>query len=310
MLTLFTMPKTFKGHIDVIQRNAIRSWLALRPACEIILLGNDEGTAEVAHEFGLRHVSEISCNEYGTPLVSDVFEQAERAASHDLLCYVNADIILLSDFLPAVERVARHKRRFLVVGQRWDLDVFEPLDFSVADCESHLRQLVADRAVLHPPSGIDYFAFSGGLWEHIPPFAIGRTAWDNWLIYSARVRRAAVIDATPGIMAIHQNHDYRHVSGGFEGAWNGPEAIRNREVAGDSRKWFTLLDANWLLTSRGLRRARSPEHLQRALRTLPLLHPRLHTVLHRHRWCIPLVSRAAAALLRQDNRTCSQHRGH
>jgi hypothetical protein len=46
MLTIFAIPKPFRGHIGVIQRNAICSWLELRQACEIILLGDDEGTAE------------------------------------------------------------------------------------------------------------------------------------------------------------------------------------------------------------------------------------------------------------------------
>ena len=31
-LTIFAVPKPFEGHIDVIQRNAIRSWQRLRPA--------------------------------------------------------------------------------------------------------------------------------------------------------------------------------------------------------------------------------------------------------------------------------------
>ena len=44
MLTLFTIPKVFRGHIGVIQRNAIKSWTLLRPACEVVLLG-DEGDA-------------------------------------------------------------------------------------------------------------------------------------------------------------------------------------------------------------------------------------------------------------------------
>lgn len=54
MITIFSTPKPFRGHFEIIQRNAIQSWLRLRPGCEIILLGNDEGTAE----FNLRHVAE------------------------------------------------------------------------------------------------------------------------------------------------------------------------------------------------------------------------------------------------------------
>jgi len=259
MLTLFTIPKPFRGQIATIQRNAIQSWLQLRPACEIILLGDDEGTVEVAREFGVRHLPKVARSEYGTPLLNSIFERAQTAASHRLLCYVNADIILMSDFLPAVRRIPF--RRFLMVGQRWDMDLDHALDFSQPDWETHLRRCVADRAALHPPTGIDYFVFPRGLWGEIPPFAIGRTAWDNWLIYRARAQGAAVVDATRAVMIVHQNHDWSHIPGGEREAWEGSEAQRNRELA--NHAIFTLHDATWLLTSRWLVPALTKERLRR-----------------------------------------------
>jgi len=217
MLTIFTVPKAFRGHIAVIQRNAIRSWLLLRPKCEIILFGNDEGTKEIAAEFRLRHIPEIACNEYGTPLVNDVFQKAEKSARGNVLCYVNTDILLLGDFIEGVNYVARRKRRFLIAGQRWNVDLLKPLDFKV-DWEEELRSLVVAKGELYDPAGIDYFVFDGNLGE-IPPFAIGRTLFDNWLIYRARERGVAVVDATRRISAIHQNHDYGHLRNGRTEAW-------------------------------------------------------------------------------------------
>lgn len=46
MLTIFAAPKPFYGYIGVIQTNAIQSWLLLRPECEVILFGDEEGMAE------------------------------------------------------------------------------------------------------------------------------------------------------------------------------------------------------------------------------------------------------------------------
>jgi hypothetical protein len=261
VLTLFTVPKPFRGHIAIIQRNAIRSWTLLRPACGIILFGDDEGTAEVAAEFGLRHVPDVARNEYGTPLVSDLFEQAQRLATHDLLCYVNADIILLSDFPAAMRRIPF--RRFLMVGQRWDVDLDQPWDFGPPDWEDRLREYVRRHGSLHPPSGIDYFVFTPGLWGAIPPFAIGRPAWDNWMIYRARACGVAVVDATQSVTVIHQNHDYTHVPHGVDGTWEGPEAQRNRALAGGYDYVLTLTDATWLMTPRLLVPALTREHRQR-----------------------------------------------
>jgi hypothetical protein len=141
MITIFATPKSFRGHFAVIQRNAIRSWTLLRPVCDIILMGNEEGTAEIAAEFRLRHVPDIDCNASGTPLVSALFAKAQQLAAHNILCYVNSDIILMSDFTRAVQRVIDRKSRFLLVGYRWNLDINKILEFK-PDWEEKLRKRV------------------------------------------------------------------------------------------------------------------------------------------------------------------------
>src|SRR3990172_4323487 len=85
---------------------------------------------------------------------------AQQKASHALMCYVNADILLLEDFLPAVKRVGQELDRFLMVGRRWDLQVDEPLSFDPAGRERGRRQLSA-AGLRHPPAGSDYFVFVG-----------------------------------------------------------------------------------------------------------------------------------------------------
>src|SRR5215472_14298206 len=123
MLTIFALPKAFRGHTGVIQRNAIISWTRLQPRPEIILFGLDEGTAEIAKELGLRHVPTIECNQYGTPLLSDLFKKARALATNGVLCYVNSDILLLDEFMTSVGEVAKWRSRFLMVGRRTNLDL-------------------------------------------------------------------------------------------------------------------------------------------------------------------------------------------
>src|SRR5262249_52353879 len=126
MLTLFAIPKHFRGHFATIQRNAILSWTCLRPRPEIFLFGNEQGTAEIAGELGLRHIPDVARNEYGTPLVDDLFRRAEEQAGTPVLGYVNSDIILTSDFCTAIERIRAKYGHFLMVGRRWDLDWEHP----------------------------------------------------------------------------------------------------------------------------------------------------------------------------------------
>jgi hypothetical protein len=260
MLTLFSVPKPFRGHIGIIQRNAVRSWTMLRPACEILLFGDEEGTAELAKELGVRHIPQIARNEHGTPLVNDLFARAESMATHDLLCYVNADIIMMSNFMSSVKRVSVRKRRFLMVGQRWNVEINEELDFCSPDWEVELDDYCKKRGELFHRLGIDYFVFHRGLFKTIPPFAIGRLVWDNWLVFRARIRLAAVVDATPVVMAVHQNHDYGRF-GGKDEIRNSPEAWGNLKLS--AYHLFTLDDATHVLLPNGLQFAWS------ALRRLP-----------------------------------------
>jgi hypothetical protein len=272
MLTIFATPKPFRGHIAVIQRNAIRSWTLLRPACEIILMGNDEGIAEIAAEFGLRYVPDVARNTLGTPLVSDLFKQAQQLSVSNLFCYVNSDIILMSDFMQAIQRVVDQKSRFLLVGHRWNLDLKETLEFK-SDWEEKLRSQVKKFAMLAPMNAIDFFVFPRGLLGDLPPFAVGRPGWDNWMLYRARSLSVPLIDATPVVMAVHQNHDYSHHPQGKEGIWKGDEQLANAKLTGGAEHIFSLLDATHLLTPQKLRLAYDLNRLLRYCETLPIFYP-------------------------------------
>ncbi len=253
MLTIFAIPKAFRGHMATIQRNAITSWMLLRPQPEILLFGGEEGTAEIAQELGARHLPEVARNDLGTPLLHDLFAQAEHQASNDLLCYVNSDIILLNDFARAVERVNAWQPRFLMVGQRWDVNITKPWDFGRTDWPEQLKACALRSNNQQPPNAIDYFVFSRGLGSDILPLAIGRRCWDNWLVWHARALGAAVVNVTPVVMAIHQNHDYSHHPQGADGVFRGEEARRNRELIGEWWHLYTMEDATHELTPEGFR---------------------------------------------------------
>lgn len=265
MLTIFSLPKAFAGHDGVIQDNAIASWARLGGGCEIFLLGDDPGTAEAAKRHGVGYLGPVGRTAHGTPIVKDVFDKAEASASHALMCYVNADIILMDDFLVAVERVSQRFPDFLLVSRRWNLDIREPLAFG-PDWQSELRARAAREATLHLLHGTDFFVYRAGMFADMPPFAIGRTVWDNWLMYAARRRGGALVDATQDVAAIHQNHDYGHIPAGKAGAWKGPEARENFRLAGGYPGIYTVYDATFLLKGGELISTYWPRYLYRHMR--------------------------------------------
>lgn len=236
MITIFSIPKPFnKKHTIITQTNAIRSWTKLEPTPEILLLGNEEGISEIAKELNIRHIPDIKYNEYGTPLLDSSFQMAESNANNKVLCYVNADIILLQELIPAVKEILQCRERFLIVSQRWDLTIDQLVDFNSPSWAKRIRSVAKTRGSLHEPTGIDLFIFPIRQFERIRPFAVGRPRWDNWLLWRARSLDIPIIDVTSNVMIIHQDHETNRF------AWHGPEAIRNGELAGS---WLHLYDVS------------------------------------------------------------------
>ena len=255
MLTLFTTAKPFIGHINVIQRNALRSWQQVHPDVEILLFGDDAGAAQVCAELGIRHVPAVGKNRYGTKYLASIYDQAHELARHDLLCHLNCDILLLDDFPAAVKRVAAATEPFLLAGRRWDVDIREPLTFKNIGWQDEVRKLAIQANRQRPSQWIDYFVFRKGLFhKQIPEFVIGRPGWDNWLLWHALRSGARLIDVSAVVCAVHQNHDYGYHPEGEKGVWEGEEAQENYALLENRRKFRTLDNATHLLTNDGLQR--------------------------------------------------------
>ncbi len=241
-ITLFSAPKPFTdSHIATIQHNAIKSWTLL-PDVDVILLGEEDGLAEAAKELDVKHIPNVARSENGTPLISSMFQLAREHSDSDLLCIINADMLLMSDFVEAAKQAVKLKEKFVLLSQRWDLDVSEPIDFSEG-WQDRQSSIVNRQGVLHRPAGSDFFLFPKSCYTDVPDFAIGRAGWDNWMIYKARQENWPVIDCTPSVMIVHQNHDYRHLPGG-KPHYEHPETNENIRLAGGPAVVrYTILDA-------------------------------------------------------------------
>lgn len=266
-LTIFTASKPFiNPHINIIQRNAIQSWKRLEDV-EVILIGDESGIPEIAREFGVRNVPKVDRDEKGIPTVRSVMEVGHAYSDSPYLCYANADMILMSDLLQASRQVSAQAKDFLMIGQRWDLDLTEPLDFS-PDWEARLRLLVKEKGKFYSPWGIDYFVFPRHLYTDVPDFTIGRPAWDNWMVYHARHTWGLAVDATRSVMVVHQSHDYSHLPGN-KPPYHSDVARSNLAKAGGRRCINNILDTNRELISGKIRRPKF--NLARFLRRLEWL---------------------------------------
>ena len=160
-LTIFSAPKPFTNpHIATIQRNAIRSWTEL-PDVQVVLLGDEPGLAEAASQLGAVHVRELPRSPSGAPRMDAMFRLAREHSPSPFYCVVNADIILFPDLLEAARQISASHGKFVLLGQRWDMDITTPLDFSgqPGAWAAPLLDSLPRLGQLHRPTGSDYFLF-------------------------------------------------------------------------------------------------------------------------------------------------------
>jgi hypothetical protein len=246
LITLFSAPKGFTDpHIATIQLNAIRSWMLL-PEVDVILLGKEKGMAEAARDLHTNHIPDVKCNASGTPLVSSMFQLARKNSQSENLCIINSDMVLLADFMEAARQALKLKEQFVLLSQRWDLDIADPIEFA-AGWQDRLRTSAHDQGLLHRPAGSDFFLFPRTCYTDVPDFAIGRAGWDNWMIYKAHKEKWPVIDGTPSMTIIHQNHDYGHLPDS-KPHYTLPETNENIRLAGgEAAIRYTILDSTYSL---------------------------------------------------------------
>lgn len=269
MITIFTTAKPFVGKVRISQLNALRSWKALHSEIEVVLFGDGEGYEEVAKELNLVRIRDVQTSDRGTPLISSMFELAALKGRYPIQAYANCDIILMKDFLEAAGKI--DFERFMMVGQRWDIEVDEEIDFKDKQWQKRLKKRIRPEN-LHPPTGTDYFLFRRGIWKDLPPMVVGRAGYDNWLIYSCRSKGITVVDASDVVTAVHQNHDYSHLAKGKDEAWTGSEAQSNITLSGGYDHIFTITDADLRFTLEGIVKNRCRGDNYRFLEVYLILH--------------------------------------
>jgi len=234
--SIFGTPRPFVGKVATHQRNAIKSWTL--HSGDVLLLG---ASKRIADELGARRVSGIHCNEIGLPYVDEMFRMAQILAEHDLIAYANADVIFGYGLDIALARAADRFDKFLLCGQRYDIDLDELLDFN-QDWRIALERIIATCGVLHSVSGKDWFGFQRPLPINLPPFVVGRPMWDNYMLDAHLRAGVPVIDATQVVTVAHPNHPIAR--GRLSGKWFDYNMALGNVPSNKGR----ISEATWVMT--------------------------------------------------------------
>ena len=276
MFTIFSCPKEFKSLFGIIQRNAINSWLSLSPTPNIILFGVEDD--QIKAEFKNTKITFLPIkefNEYKTPYINKIFETAMEYTTTDTLCYVNSDIILFNDFFLTIQ-VLQKRKKYFGVGGRCTIEINQTINFDDKDLsfKKYLNNVEIDSY-----HGSDYFIFDKRMIRNIPKFLIGRTCWDNWLMYYASKNNLSLTDCTNDILCIHQKHDYSHIKSNTSNHYKGIEREYNLKQLGGIDKVYNLKDSKYFLKNGKFKKNRSFKNIcHKFLRKLKLLY--IKEILH------------------------------
>ena len=257
-ITLFSIPKAFRGPADRAQRNAVNSWKQLGDNVTIVLVGDDEGVADAAGELGVQHQGNVATNRHGTPLVSSAFQLVHDSSDTPVLVYCNCDVILFEDFRVAIERLLQvaELEQFVAIGRRTDCAIDDLIDFQEPGAMATVERQLRQQGTPAPIVCKEYFAFTRGVYDQVPEFAVGRGNWDNWMVANAKQRGIPVVNISSQARVLHQQHDYSHSGQNrMECYVTGEEARENQRLAG-GRNLVSGATSNWELGRHGVRKKR------------------------------------------------------
>jgi hypothetical protein len=263
-LIIVSTCKPFVGEDARRQQNAIISWIEAVGASNVLLVGNEPGVAEICDRFGVANDPVVERVDGRLPTLSGVLNSPSLNMA-EFVCYVNADVMMPMNTLDVVIRVARDFSHFMIVGERWDIDLDR--EVNPEEIRSRAIETTAQQTGRLPgPHWIDYFIYPHGLLGTIPGMAISGGLWDHWIVGRALQNGAAVVDATRSLTAVHQNHPR-------------PDSLSTEErrqynlrAIGDSTTLATITNATHQLTSGGALR-QTPASKRLFARVLHLLGP-------------------------------------
>lgn len=197
-MIVLTSFKPFRDRVGFIQMRAIENWKKMFPGARIVDFQHETRTPVEGVE---RLVVEGEAGH--PPTFNAIADWAAQNCRGEVCLYLNADILFEKYELKFPDG------DFLGIGQRIDT-------------------LPEGGQRLHRPSGMDYFFFRAGMFADLPQTVVGRAYYDCALVAWCLRRGVKVVDLTAVVTALHQWHDYSHVSSGRKEVFEGAEAKANK----------------------------------------------------------------------------------
>ncbi len=242
MISFFTCPKKNNNITDIHQKNSFLSIKNLKIPKELLVFDQFN---QYHHEPGINIINEFESNEFETPYISNIFKKAIEESKYDYLIYFNSDIIFDDSLSNTINLIVTNQYdKFLAFGKRYDIDFND----NITENKLNLIKEKIQNLKMHNKFGIDYFIFNKKNFFDLKGFLIGRTCWDNWMIYECNKRSYKLVDLTGKVNCFHQNHDFSHIkSKNNNSHYKGTERDYNYNLSGGHKYLFNIDDSNYIL---------------------------------------------------------------
>lgn len=243
--TLFTTFKPFAGESACLQDAALASWSAQK--LPVIVFGDDAGVAPRAARYGFRHEADVRTSGKGAPFISDMIKRAAEIAETPYVALINGDILLDQQAVAVIDRTLRQLaaqsegNQYLLSARRRNIPLTEQ-DVT----EGHILETVAGLDARYGhwdiDNAIDIFIFDRTLYRDVPDLSVGRSGWDNWLLWEAKRQGAALVDLSAEMALKHPIHGYVGPQGGWANLMTDPDVVRNQALVAGDRLTFSDMD--------------------------------------------------------------------
>lgn len=214
LLVIFT---TFKSDTNraSIHQEVINNWSVLGDDIQPIFFYNKSEPNDwdiLALEKGWIGLSLASTNNFGTPVLKEMYMKVTNKLKSEFYGFCNGDILFDQKIKMTLKHILNNKiflrNSTMVIGQRTNIEVQDYYDYKKSNLNDtkSLSHIADARGSLFMKMAEDYFFIHSPEnfpWHDIKDIVIGRRGYDNYLVSEAVQHNVSVIDATKTILAVH-----------------------------------------------------------------------------------------------------------
>lgn len=240
-MIIFSSPKPRQAETEADQISSFRSWRRQFPNARICIFGDRSTWEDIILELGLEFAGRLPAGPVGGEDISFLFRKISDEAKDSLAIYLNSDILLNDSASQVVSVLEKIPSPWLASSRRCRVAAWQgPALKSKEQWEKFFTQ-VREGGQWGEAYSLDIFLFRGLCFADMPPFLIGHSGWDNWIIYSNRMKGINVIDVSADLSVIHCDHGYSYAQGNSDPTRrDGALEKYNQGKAGSEDKLFHL----------------------------------------------------------------------